>query len=175
MTWVIHSVVETNVSSLADSPRIRKNPFKSPPCASRKTVSKAWMAPFPCSPPRYVTNSPKCPALTFSLPGIDRFHPNKITLELIVTSQSKAGTTNQVLPALSPGVDDPAVPLDVTLTDGKSATVLYRPRSSFPSATDPSSPRCAGGVRRGASAHQSGRARASRAGSGPSPLESSGT
>ena len=28
---------------------------------------------------KYFTNSSKCPALTFSRPGIDRFQPNRIT------------------------------------------------------------------------------------------------
>ena len=36
---VIQSVVDLSASSEADSPLIRKNPFKSPPCASRNTIS----------------------------------------------------------------------------------------------------------------------------------------
>jgi hypothetical protein len=36
--------------------------------------------------PKYFTNSSKCPALTFSRPGIDRFQPNKMTLDPIATS-----------------------------------------------------------------------------------------
>src|SRR6185503_5764418 len=58
---------------------------------------------------------------------------------------------------------------------GASASRSCSSGSSFPAATRPSSRRCAAGARRGATARPIARARESRAGSAPSPSESSGT
>ncbi len=50
--WVSHSSLPIMASRLVCSPRIRKKPFKSPPCESRNTTSNDWMVPACCWPTR---------------------------------------------------------------------------------------------------------------------------
>src|SRR5579872_4439097 len=52
VTCRIHSFDDISESSLEGSPLMRTKPFRSPPCASRKTGSNDWMTPDFTSPVR---------------------------------------------------------------------------------------------------------------------------
>src|SRR5450759_612747 len=85
---VSHGSLDSRASSLAESPRMKTNPFRSPPWGLRNTASNAWIVPACCRPPRYCMYSPKCSIAIRSRPGIGWFQPKKTTFVPMVIAPS---------------------------------------------------------------------------------------